>query len=473
MKLAILLVSYLVMTAITAAPIERDTWNQYLTLKKDVFVLFWNFSDTDITFRVHAKTTGWLGFGVSPNGGMTGADVIMAWHLPNEGRTVLTDRHAVGKMRPIIDAQQDWHLIDGREEAGWTIVTFTRKVDTCDAKEDMVLRPVETQRLIWAMAADGQDPQGEPDYHSSNRGTFSYQLLTPPPNERPLPPDAFPLDITMHNYRIPHEQKTVWWCKTIPLNQQLMQQKSYGVKGQPIIQAGNEEFVHHMVIYACYDKKYLDPKYHGMEFNCFVGNNDPVETEIERNCNEAMFAWGVGGVNFTFPDHVGFPIGGPNSRITMFRLEMHYDNPQYKPNVVDSSGLRVWMTKIAPKYESWTMGASANPNTWLTIPPNSVNYHAYGYCHQDCLHDVIKNAPGGRIQVFGLFFHTHLVGRKIRLRHFRQDKEIEPIAIGRLTTPQLFVLKYSTFFQTTHTTSTIKISVYCPKKSPCCQATAL
>lgn len=41
----------------------------------------WHFdlSLESITFNVCVRTKGWIGFGFSPNGGMTGSDLIITW----------------------------------------------------------------------------------------------------------------------------------------------------------------------------------------------------------------------------------------------------------------------------------------------------------------------------------------------------------------------------------------------------------
>ena len=46
---------------------------------------------------------------------------------------VLQDRHTLMYRRtPIIDSQQDWYLINGEEEGGYTTLEFTRHFTTCD-----------------------------------------------------------------------------------------------------------------------------------------------------------------------------------------------------------------------------------------------------------------------------------------------------------------------------------------------------
>ncbi len=58
-----------------------------IELQPDVADLWWTIDDTEkeITFEYHVKTTGWIGLGISPGGGMTGADIGIAW-VDNAGK---------------------------------------------------------------------------------------------------------------------------------------------------------------------------------------------------------------------------------------------------------------------------------------------------------------------------------------------------------------------------------------------------
>ena len=61
-----------------------EVFKGYLELRSG-YDLHWSVQeDENITFAVRVKTTGWIGFGLSVNGFMTGADVIMGW-LDNSG----------------------------------------------------------------------------------------------------------------------------------------------------------------------------------------------------------------------------------------------------------------------------------------------------------------------------------------------------------------------------------------------------
>ena len=43
------------------------------------FHVYWKFNTTHITFELHVKTRGYVGFGISPNGKMYPSDVIIGW----------------------------------------------------------------------------------------------------------------------------------------------------------------------------------------------------------------------------------------------------------------------------------------------------------------------------------------------------------------------------------------------------------
>ena len=48
---------------------------------------------------------------------------------------MLKDCYAKNKSKPIIDAQQDYKLLEGAEIEGYTILKFTRKLVTCDKND--------------------------------------------------------------------------------------------------------------------------------------------------------------------------------------------------------------------------------------------------------------------------------------------------------------------------------------------------
>ena len=51
------------------------------------YILYWNYDleQENITFAVSVQTTGWIGFGLSPNGQMPQSDVVIGW-VDDSGR---------------------------------------------------------------------------------------------------------------------------------------------------------------------------------------------------------------------------------------------------------------------------------------------------------------------------------------------------------------------------------------------------
>ena len=47
----------------------------------------------------------------------------------------LQDRYAEGRYLPPIDESQDWFLVGGEEEDGFTVLEFTRNFQSCDGKD--------------------------------------------------------------------------------------------------------------------------------------------------------------------------------------------------------------------------------------------------------------------------------------------------------------------------------------------------
>jgi hypothetical protein len=67
--------------------------NQYFLLWKII-------NEEEIQFEAHVRTNGWVGLGISPNGGMGGSDIVIGWVKDN--KAYLKDCSASDKSTPII-----------------------------------------------------------------------------------------------------------------------------------------------------------------------------------------------------------------------------------------------------------------------------------------------------------------------------------------------------------------------------------
>jgi len=60
-------------------------------------------------------------------------------------------------------------------------------------------------------------------------------------------------------------------------------------------------------------------------------------------------------------------------------------------------------------------------NLVMTVPPNTTDFVVTGQCGSDC---TSKKFNEDGISVFNVLLHSHLSGRKLKLRHFRDGVEL-------------------------------------------------
>jgi hypothetical protein len=177
--------------------------NSKIIAEPDLFTLYWNYTKSEVIAEVHVKiSTGWLGFGLSPNGGMDGSDVFV-FYAQNNGVANFTDRHIV-KRAVLIDKKQDWTLLAHSISNGYTIVKFKRDLDTCDDKEDIAIES-GTPRIIYAWNTN-QPINGAIDYHGTrNRGSSSVQLISALNQQSTITPED---KIVTYEFRVDVKSQT-------------------------------------------------------------------------------------------------------------------------------------------------------------------------------------------------------------------------------------------------------------------------
>ncbi|CAG2243417.1 unnamed protein product [Mytilus edulis] len=321
--------------------------------------LFWKTNATHITFETHVKTKGYVGFGLSSNGKMFPSDVVVGW-VDSNGTAHFKDCHTEGHYAPTIDVSQDWMLLQGLEDNFGTVLKFVRKLDTCDDKDYQITD--NTIKVIYSYHPDDPASFDTLPWHGANRrGAKSLMLLSAvKANDYQLPPDAEQFDILHNNF-------------------------------EPIITRGNEDVVHHFVVFSCPTATDDDE---GSVFNCYG-----VKPKKFEKCNDIMLAWAIGGVGYDFPHNVGFSLNAPGDPRYLL-LETHFTNPTLKSGIVDSSGFRITVTPTLRQYDAGMLeiGAMAVGNQTNSL------------------------------KVFGVLLHAHLLGAKMTARHFRGDRELEPFS---------------------------------------------
>ncbi|XP_074647748.1 DBH-like monooxygenase protein 2 homolog [Tubulanus polymorphus] len=367
-----------------------------------------------ITFRVTVKTTGYVGFGLSRNGGMKGADIVIGW--VHHGKAQIYDTHGVGNSIPKLDKVANWKLLNGKEENGFTQLTFSRDLDTCDDEGDIPIQP-GTQRMIYAYGGD-VDPVDVTKalYHGgANRGVMSYYLLDDPQPSFPPGSDVKTLDITSPNIRLP-AQKTTYLCRFVKID--LPAGKKHIIKIEQVMKPGNEKYIHHMVLWACAKGALSDRDL--IRGDCFGIRN-------REKCFEGVAMFAQGSRSVTYPQEAGVSLGGPADSV-YYMMQTHYNNPEEQSGIIDDSTIRLSYTSKLRKYDAGNMmvGSMHFLPFSLLIPPRQKRFLVRAFCSDNCLKAAFEKLGNGvnEIKVFSTGPHSHTAARGMRLRHFRNGKEL-------------------------------------------------
>ncbi|XP_024146154.1 DBH-like monooxygenase protein 2 homolog [Oryzias melastigma] len=360
--------------------------------------LKWGFDNAqgEITFELAVNSTGWIGFGLSRSGEMYGADIVIGGVGPNGN--YFNDYHAIGEFMPSLDREQSYTLLSMVESDGQTIMTFRRAIQSCDEEDyHITAKPI---KLIYAYGTSD-----DIKYHGPRRGTKEVNLLNYMP--RTSNSSAKYLSAKVTNVSVP-SNKTYYHCKVMKISDLSTKHHIYQI--EPDIE--NPDVVHHMLLYHC-PPTVTEP----YENQCYMGDKGD-------KCFGVLAAWGTGGGVYELPENAGIPIGGPDNDI-LYRLEIHYNNPQQKAGIIDNSGLKLYYTDQLRKHNVGILNTGMLPilPVAYTIPPNAAEFHSYGLCNTSYFSQFVSPMPD--LQVFAVLLHTHLAGRKIRVGHFRNGKQID------------------------------------------------
>jgi len=376
--------------------------------------LSWSLGLSGITFKMEVETLGYIGLGFSPDGGMAGADMVIAWVDDVSGEVHLTDRHCLGFFLPPLDASQDLTLVSGHQNETHTVVEFYRDFVTCD-ENDAELGS-DTLRVIWAYHQGDQLV-----YHTPFlRGVESVNLQEVETVET-LHKDHKVWEVRMEDQAVPHADVTTYLSKIVKVPK--LTSKHSLIAVEPFIQPGSERFIDHMLLRQCHvpaamgDTKEI--------FETYLGQPPIKSFTVEmpavwHHCT-TIHGWAVGTKSIVMPKNVGFPMGEEFGGTTYFNFEIHYENTARIENVVDSSGFRIIYTDEPREFDMAMLMLGAMVSITTMIPPRQTSFTTAGYCHAACTESTL---PEEGVTIFSGFLHTHDAGRKIRVRHVRDGVEL-------------------------------------------------
>ncbi|XP_045500317.1 MOXD1 homolog 1-like [Colias croceus] len=387
-------------------------------------LLRWVTTDSSITFRLEAKTRGYVGLGFNSARNMRGADLVVAWVDDRHGNAQLLDCHGLTfEDRAVADEVQNYELISGYQNDTHTTLEFRRQLDTCD-RQDFVIGE-DTTQILWALGPEGSD--GDLPRHV-NSGTRPLRLLQPLSK-----PDTVPLkhwDVRIANLTIPHVMATLFWCKIFKAPDLPKKHHIVGYQplidsrpirnGKPVIEKDSLSPVHHMVLYECaedHDKRLWSEWAEG---EGFFGPSRPGEL---ATCVTPIAAWAMGSKGEFLPENVGIPLG-ERGGVSYYMLEVHYDN-QALHEVLDNSGIRIHYTPVLRNHDAALLGAGIGVSVLHVIPPKQRAYRTVGICSPECTNSTM---PEEGINIVSVLLHAHGTARKITLKHIRGNEELPKIS---------------------------------------------
>lgn len=387
-------------------------------------VLRWVYSDSSITFRLEARTLGYVGLGFNTVGNMRGADLVVGWVDDRNGNAQIVDCHGPEhEDLPVADDVQNYELISGYQNATHTTVEFRRQLNTCD-RQDFVIGE-DTVQVLWALGPEGSDGQLPKHMKSGSR---PLRLLQPVSK-----PETIPLkhwDVRLTNLTIPHDMATLFWCKIFKAPD--LPKKHHIIGYQPLIDsrpiksgkpvADNNSFspVHHMVLYECAED---EDKHLWNVWADSDGYFGPIRPSGWATCARPIAAWAIGSQGEFLPESVGIPLG-EDGGVSFYMLEVHYDN-QALHDVLDSSGIRVHYTPALRQHDAALLGAGIGVSALHVIPPKQRRYRTVGICSSECTDTTL---PDEGINIVSVLLHAHGTARKIALKHVRGTQELPRIS---------------------------------------------
>uniref|UniRef100_A0A8C6ZMR5 Putative DBH-like monooxygenase protein 2 n=1 Tax=Nothoprocta perdicaria TaxID=30464 RepID=A0A8C6ZMR5_NOTPE len=365
--------------------------------------LRWDHDEQEmITFELRVRTPGWVAFGFSPHGELSGSDIVIGGVFPN-GSIYFSDCHLVDEATLDEDESQDYQLLSLTQNETFTTMMFKRHLCTCDLNDlDITM---DTARLITAFGTDDTVQFSKGQKFSKSLFLMKYRGSS----DSTDPKIFFTYDLRLDNFAVPAEE-TKYACTFIPLP--MVKQKHHIYKFEPVLTPHNTTLVHHILVYACGSDSVLPS---GID-DCYGADPD------FALCSQVLVGWAVGGESYQFPDETALSIGTPLDP-QYVRLEIHYSNFDLLPGLIDSSGVRIYYTSELRKYDVGVLQTGIFTFPVHFIPPGAESYRSYGLCNTSQF-DEVNGIPVPELHAFAYLLHTHLSGRGVRVAQYRSGEQL-------------------------------------------------
>lgn len=404
----------------------------------------WNYTSTDIVFRITAKTIGWVGFGLSPNGGMKNSDMILAWTDSN-GSPQFRDAHSANSNNVIYDTVQNWERLYYSVSNGVTTVIFKRSIKVCNPNQpasEINIEVAATQYVIFAWSTAFSN--NLPTYHSGTRGSKFLPLLSSLNSRIVLDMNKIEIENFAVDTIIKSDRQTDYFCVLHQLPADYATTKRHLVRFDTIFQPSHSKYVHHWVLNECdisFDTEYFVNHTFPAPASCAGRDTTKEWNEVLRYCTKSSLAWATGGdLESYIPENLGYPLGGPGQS-KFFFIQWHIENTDRDQNIREDASVKMFFTKNYRETEFGVIevGAQFNPPA-LAIPPKAKNLTLEYMCKKSALNAI--RGSNKEITIFAQLPHTHNAGVSFYSKIIRNGTEVENVAENKYYDNAFQIINY-------------------------------
>jgi hypothetical protein len=381
---------------------------------EDGAAIYWKVDDEFVHLAVAARATGWVAFGISEAGGMTGTDMaIFTANRPNE----LIDAYTGDERLPQTDdCESDWELVSSNVdlEGGFIMFETKRLLNTNDPQDKPIVDDSSTFIPAHRVIAAWGDSE-EMRYHGLNRARGAVRFYGMGDEETTFKAAMAvaegSVDLLAGNFTIPGNDTTYQdfcFSRQDLIDRGLIdsQEKLNIIGWEPLVQLGNEPYVHHYVVSA---------------------SNQPfcnlTEEARQTDFIENTYVWAPGEKGIAFPDFLGVPLFG-DTGFQAFEIQIHYNNPTLDQGVVDNSGVRFYWTS-EPREQEIGILSVGDPliGAFGQLVGTGLSMHQFE-CPGTC-----SELAGQEVTILREYLHMHEVGRRMTNEQIRDGKVIHTASV--------------------------------------------
>ncbi len=235
-----------------------------ILLQLNIVCLAWNFTSTDITFKLTVKTTGWVSFALTnniiPNDSdkafytPLNSDLILAWKDPqNNGTLNFKECHT-----EIVDSQEkiffdlvtNWNMLFYSNTNGYVTVIFKRKLKVCYDPYEQSIQILPTQFVSWSFGETYRDSR--PDFYNPiSSGVKNLPLLANLNQQIKLDPNSVSLIEFNSIIEMSSSSDSNDFCQMFKLPYELMRVKQHLVKYETVISVDGLKFLNEWNMLEC------------------------------------------------------------------------------------------------------------------------------------------------------------------------------------------------------------------------------